>query len=107
MPLFRFCCKCGKEKRLLLPNAKDARNLKPPCECGDKMYATYGMVQANEYTVADEDRNKKHLVGVQQMLKERSDDHHRKHNLPRIISEHGEQYAKDNNLIDEDGRSKV
>jgi hypothetical protein len=107
MPLFKFLCKCGKEKRLLLPRAKDARGLSPPCECGEKMFAVYGAVQSNEYTVADEDRNKKHLVGVTKMLEERSNEHHRKHQLPRIIAEHGEEYAKDNNLIDEDGRSKT
>lgn len=108
MPLFRFACKCGQSKRILLPNAKAARELTPPCEkCNEKMFATYGTVQSNEYTTGDEERNKKHLVGVQNLLKERSDEHYKKHELPRIIAEHGEEYAKEHNLIDEDGRSKL
>jgi len=108
MPFFRFLCKCGADEvRLLLDSSQMAKETKIICECGLERYAARGTVQSNEYVTGDEDRNRKYLAGVQQMLTERSRENYRRHELPRIIAEKGEQYAKENKLVDEDGKSKV
>jgi hypothetical protein len=52
----------------------------------------------------DEDRGKKAVTGIKGMLDERSHDHFKKVELPKIVSEKGQAFAQSNGFVDPDGR---
>lgn len=108
MPFFRFkCSACDASLKKLLRNKLEAENYSGGCDiCGSPVVQTLGTPDKQELVTVDEDRGKKHVDGIEEMIDERAKDHFRKVQLPRMIEERGMDYVKENGFVDEDGKPK-
>jgi hypothetical protein len=107
MPIYRFICEqCGAEyKRLMRASQMEAYS--GACIiCGAPVVLTVGKPEGRAVETADEYKNKKKVQDAEKLVLERAQEHHRKHELPRIIADRGIDYARENGLVDEDGRPK-
>lgn len=105
MPIYRYhCVACHSDKKVTLLKAGTEKVF---CdECGNDMARVLSPPMARSMETADEYRDKKIVEGVDKMVDERANEHFRKHELPRMIAENGEDWARERGLIDEDGRPK-
>lgn len=102
-----YCSNCkASEKKLL--KAAQLEAFSGGCKvCGAPLQQTLGKPDTRAMETADEYRDKKVAQNVEEMIEERAKDHHRKHELPRIIEEKGIKYAKEHGFVNEDGVSKI
>jgi len=107
MPFYRFVCSnCEHDHKFLL-SKKDFDSFVANCQiCGSIMIAVMGKPESRSLETVDEYRNKKNVSDVSDMVEKRSMDHFQKNDLPKIIAEHGIEFAKRQGFVDEDGKPK-
>jgi hypothetical protein len=97
---------CGSDKRVSLLSPDGKKEIF--CDgCGSsEMAMRIGTPAVRSMETRDDYRGKSIVEGVEKMVDDRASEHFKKHELPRLIAEKGERWARDQNLIDEDGRPK-
>lgn len=108
MPFYPYrCAKCGFEKQKLLSpdKAKSYSEVCPSCK-EDVLKYGLGTPQALGKETKDEYRNKSVEQDLGEKLLERSNEHFRKHELPRIIEKEGKAFAIEQGFITEEGIPK-
>lgn len=74
------------------PEGRD--KYKGPCpKCQSDMIPVMGTPTSKAVTAGDEYRGVKHDLDIKDQIKERSAEHFKKHELPRIIEEQGKEFA--------------
>jgi putative FmdB family regulatory protein len=103
MPFYRFkCSACSfeKEKLMTLVKAKSHEEVCP--ECGSRVSLSIGKPNAIAKETSDEYRGKSIEMGISDKVLQRSKDHFQKHDLPRIIEEHGKEFVVRQGFVDPD-----
>lgn len=107
MPFYNFeCPSCNAQTKRLLP-AKDIEKRQPTCQaCGSAMERRMGTPEPLGKQTLDEYRGLSVSENLKDKLTERSNDHFRKHEIPRLIEKHGREYALQRGWIDLEGNIK-
>lgn len=105
MPIYRYSClSCGSNKKVSRIKGLESEVF---CgDCGDEMIRVLSEPMARSMETRDEYRNKSVVDDVEKMVDKRASEYFKKHELPRMIADHGEGWARERGLIDEDGDSK-
>jgi|GEM_PF-6849172 len=108
MPFFIFTCTaCEAPIKKLLRDEKAAQGFSGACNiCGMPIVQTLGKPDTQGYETLDEDRGKKSFEGISSLILERSQEHFKRVEVKRMIEEHGEDHARQNGFIDEDGKAR-
>jgi hypothetical protein len=107
MPIYRFICKpCNREERRLLKK-EEADAFSGACKvCGQPLTQVLGMPEAHIVETADDYRGKTVVNDIEKKLDARARDYFNKHDLPRLVSEKGIEWCKQQGFLDQDGRPK-
>ena len=107
MPFYMFICDgCQRVEPPKLMTRKDADGFSGGCICGHALRIIMGTPTTQAKETVDEHRDKTVIADVERKLDDRAMQHFREHDLPRIIADHGREFAKQHGLIDEDGSPK-
>lgn len=102
MPIYRYSCNsCGSSQKV-----SRIKNLKSEVFCGDcggEMLRVLSAPVPRSMETRDEYRNKSVVDGVEDMVDKRASEHFKKHELPRMIADNGEAWARERGFVDEDG----
>jgi hypothetical protein len=116
MPIYTYVCPAGHYNKKLRPvtNADDEVlceapdwNKSPPSACNLPSTRQPATPQARAVETSDEYHGMKNVQGIKKMVGDRASEHWRKHELPRLIQEHGKEHAVKEGWIDVDGKPKV
>ena len=116
MPLYRYACPECKVEKVVMLKASEADWNHPLCACRlaagvrplqTEMVRQVGTPSVRAVETGDEYHGLKSVQGVRDMVTERSRDHWRKHELPRIIEKEGKEKAVEQGLIDQEGNVKI
>ena len=108
MPFYTYRCdKCPTVKKSLttLEKAKAHYEQCPACDSGKLRYSIPKPNSVAKETL-DEYRGKSVEMDLTQKLEDRSREHFKKSDLPRLIEEHGTEFGIRNGWLNEDGTTK-
>ena len=108
MPFYTFRCdKCISLKKRLL-NLDKAKYHSEPCDACSDGVLRYTMPKPNSVAkeTLDEYRGKSVEMDLTKKLEDRSREHFKKSDLPRLIEEHGTEFGIRNGWLNEDGTVK-
>jgi thymidine kinase len=106
MAIHRFTCpNCQKSLKKFLHRDK-VDSFSPTCECGTSMKRELGLPDALEMETKDEYRNKRVIAGTNEKLDARAREHFERHTLPRIIDEHGREFARRQGWLKDENEPK-
>lgn len=104
MPFYRYVCEsCDFSKKKLIDSSKARTHTEACPECGKALVFRFGAPNAQAMETKDEYRGKSIEMGVSDKILERSSEHFRTHELPRLIEQHGREWAERNGHIDFEG----
>lgn len=107
MPMYRYCCRPCKWDTKKLMSAKEAEAFSGACPwCGIALSRVISNPNTQAKETLDEYRGSTVDADINQKVEDRAKEHFRKHDLPRIIADHGIEFAKRNGFVDEDGNPK-
>jgi hypothetical protein len=115
MPIYTYVCPSGHYEKKLRPVSNSDDEVicdapdwsKSPSEpCGKGMTRQAALPSGRAVETHDDYHGIKAVQGVKKMVGDRATEHWKKHELPRLIEEHGKEHAVKEGWVDVDGKPK-